>query len=107
MFIRWGKPALIGALCVLASSAFASPGAFESFVKQLFLRTLQDAVPAVPSEAAERSANCYSAFVLQGFTTEELQRLDAYAAHKAALGEDLANKMLTRLVDPQAAKACK
>ena len=107
MCVRRGMPVLVGAICVLTSSAFASPGAFESFVKQLFLRTLQDAVPTVPSEAAERSANCYSAFVLQGFTTDELQRLDAYASHNTALGEDLAQKMLARLIDPQAARACR
>jgi hypothetical protein len=107
MFMRRRMPALVGALCMLALTAFASPGAFESIVKQLFLRTLQDTVPTVPPEAVERSANCYSAFVPQGFTTDELQRLDAYASHNAALGEDVANKMLKRLVDPQAAKACK
>jgi hypothetical protein len=90
-----------------ASSAFADPGAFESLVKQMYLRALGDATISISPEAAEQSASCYVAFVVQGFTNDELRRLDAHASGGPALGEALANKVLARLTDPQAAPACR
>jgi hypothetical protein len=109
MFVRRGKLALVSAMCVMASSAFTDPGAFESFVRQLHIRALQDAgyAASASAEVVEQSANCYATFVAQGFTSDELRRLDAYASGGPALGEVLASKMLTRPTDPQAAQACK
>jgi hypothetical protein len=80
MFMRKGKLALVGAGCALmASSALADPGAYETSVRDRTLRNLRiiHAGDSVPDKVSVRFANCFAAAAVHGFSPEEIEQLNA------------------------------
>lgn len=80
MFDRRGMLALVGALyALMASSALADPGAYETSVRDRTLRNLrllQDG-SSTPDEVRVRFATCFASAAVQGFTSDEIEQLNA------------------------------
>jgi hypothetical protein len=104
MMTRLTKLALVGALCVLASASAHAAGEFEAGWRKAYLASyrmwLNDVAGEEPNLSSqmlgEEIVDCYTAYVMQEFSPDEIVRLNAWAAGGPYPGKDIEARLIKR-----------
>lgn len=112
MFTLRGLPALIGALCMLASAGAHAAGEFEARLRKEYADSFKRAFITAggdeqeASQRADVAAECFMRSVMQEFRFDEVARLDAWATDGAPPGKDIEHRLHRRMMDTVLKDAC-
>jgi hypothetical protein len=112
MFMRRAMLTVVGALCVMASSAFADPGAYELAMKKAvyegYLKGMrkQGADATSYEKVADAIATCIASHSVEGFTPAELDQLNDWATGGPTPSADLTARSREKLLDRATASRC-
>jgi hypothetical protein len=104
MIIRRGMLALVSALCVVASASAYAAGEFEAAWRKTYLATyrmwLNDVAGEEPSLSShmlgEEILDCYTVYVMQEFSPDEIVGLNTWAAGGPSPGKDIEARLINR-----------